>query len=201
MASQRLTNDPVSGPRPGGMMTVRGLALAGLFAALTAVAAYASFPLFGPVPFSLQTMIVVLAGLVLGPALGALSMTVYLLLGLVAPVYAGGAIGIGVLAGPHGGYLVGFVVGAAVAGAVVRRRRPSTALGFAAAAALGLVPLYCLGAVWLAVSLGTLEPAVILWGGVVQFLPGEVVKVIAAALIARALVAAPIELPALARGR
>lgn len=184
-----------------GVRTTRDLALVGLFAALTAVSAYVSFPLFGPVPFSLQTLVVVLSGLALGPGLGALSMAVYLLLGVVAPVYAGGAMGAGVLIGPHGGYLVGFMLGAAVAGLVVRTRRPSTFWGFAGAAALGLVPIYGLGATWLAVSLGTLEPAVVLWGGVAQFLPGEVIKVAAAALIARSLAAAPIELPALARER
>lgn len=201
MTSGRLTNTGASGPGATSAHTTRDLALAGLFAALTAVSAYVSFPLLGPVPFSLQTLVVVLAGIVLGPGLGALGMIVYVLLGLVAPVYAGGAMGAGVLMGPHGGYLVGFVVGAAVAGFAVRAWRPSTFWGFAGAAALGLVPIYGLGAMWLAVSLGTVEPAVVLWGGVVQFLPGELIKVAAAALIARSLVAAPIDLPALARGR
>lgn len=183
----------------GGLTNVRrtrDLTLAALFAALTAVGAYVSFPLYGAVPFSLQVVVVLLAGLVLGCRLGALSMAVYLLIGLFAPVYAGGSSGFGVLIGPAGGYLWGFVLAAAVVGRLVQRLRPRSVAGLVAVAAAGLLPIYLLGATWLAFSLRTFDPAVVLWGGVVQFLPGDILKVIAAALVARALAAAPLELPA-----
>jgi biotin transport system substrate-specific component len=179
----------------------RDLALAALFAALTAAGASISFPLYGAVPFSLQVLVVLLAGLVLGARLGALSMVAYLLLGLIAPVYAGATSGFGVLAGPAGGYLWGFVAGAALTGALAQRLRRPTFWRLAAAAAAGLVPIYLIGAAWLAFSLRTTEPAVVLWGGVAQFLPGDALKVAAAALIARALSAAPVDLPALSRAR
>lgn len=180
--------------------SARDVALAALFAALTAAGAYLSFPLYGAVPFSLQVLVVLLAGLVLGARLGALSMAAYLLLGLVAPVYAGGASGIGVLIGPAGGYIWGFIVGAALTGALAQRLRRPSFWRLAAAAAAGLAPIYLLGASWLAVSLGTTDPSLILWGGVAQFLPGDVLKVVVAALVARALSAAPVRLPALSHG-
>ena len=67
-------------------------------------------------PFTLQVFAVLLAGMVLGPRLGLLTVAAYLVLGLAAPVYAGGAAGAGVLLGPSGGYLVGFLPGVVVAG-------------------------------------------------------------------------------------
>jgi biotin transport system substrate-specific component len=179
----------------------RDVALAALFAALTAAGAYVSFPLYGAVPFSLQVLVVLLAGLVLGARLGALSMAAYLLLGLVAPVYAGGTTGMGVLLGPAGGYLWGFVAAAALTGAVAERLHRPTFWRLAGAAAAGLIPIYALGAAWLAVSLGSADPSVILWAGVAQFLPGDVLKVAAAALAVRALMAAPVRLPAIPPGR
>jgi len=181
--------------------TTRDLALAALFAALTAAGAYVSFPLYGAVPFSLQVLVVLLAGLLLGARLAALSMAAYLLLGLVAPVYAGGASGFGALVGPAGGYLWGFVAGAALTGLIVERRRLRSTAALATAAAAGLVPIYVLGASWLAFSLRVSDPAVVVWAGVLQFLPGDVLKVAAATLVARALAAAPLDMPALDRGR
>ena len=63
------------------------------------VSAFAAIPV-GSVPFTLQVYVVLLAGMVLGPRLAALGVAAYLLLGLLAPVYAGGGSGLGVLLGP-----------------------------------------------------------------------------------------------------
>jgi len=65
-------------------LSTRDLALAALFAALISVGALVSVPMFGPVPLTLQVLFVLLAGLVLGARLGALSVVAYLLVGLVA---------------------------------------------------------------------------------------------------------------------
>ncbi len=174
---------------------VRGLVLAALLAALTAVGAFLSFPLLGVVPFSLQVVFVLLAGLLLGPSLGASSMVAYLTLGLVAPVYAGGATGLGSLVGPSGGYLWGFVVGAALVGWVARRRQPRSVVGLTATALVGLVPIYTLGTAWLSLSLGFTDARAALWAGVLQFVPGDVLKAVCAALVARALLSAPVTMP------
>jgi biotin transport system substrate-specific component len=177
----------------------RDYVLCALVAALTAVGAYITIPMFGPIPFTLQVLFVLLSGLVLGARLGALSMLVYLALGLIAPVYAGGASGFGTLIGPAGGYLWGFVLAAAVVGYVTERRRPRGIVGLTAVSLLGLLPIYLLGAVWLAIELQTTSVEVVVWGGVVQFLPLDVVKAVLAAVVARALCAAAIGLPAFSR--
>jgi len=191
--------DDAPGRESPRLLTTRNIALAALSAALTALGAYVSFPVYGAVPFSLQVFAVLLAGLVLGARLGALSMLAYVILGLVAPVYAGGSSGLGTLFGPAGGYIWGFVAAAFVAGLIVERARPGGVLGLAAAAAAGLLPIYVLGAAWLSVYLQTSSFSVIVWGGVLQFVPVDAVKVVLAALVARALVAAPLQLPAYGR--
>ncbi len=180
-------------------LSTREISYVALFTALIAVGAFVTIPL-GPVPFTLQPLFVLLAGLVLGARLGALSVVAYLILGLMAPVYAGGASGLGVLFGPTGGYLVGFVLAAYVAGAVSRTGDPSTSR-YVVAGLAGLVPIYALGAPWLAISLGTTDLSVVLVGGVLQFLPLDIVKAVAAGVLAYSLVRSPLGLPADQRDR
>jgi biotin transport system substrate-specific component len=175
--------------------STRDLALAAMFAALTAVGALFAIPFFGPIPFTLQVLFVLLAGLVLGPRLAAMSMLAYVCVGLFAPVYAGGASGLGTLIGPAGGYIWGFVFGAALVGYLAQRSSQPRFMGLALAAAAGLIPIYALGATWLAISLQTLSFKFVLWGGVLQFLPMDLVKAGLAALAVLALVATPARLP------
>ncbi len=174
--------------------TTRDVARAAVFTALIAAAAHVTIPA-GPVPFTLQELMVLLAGLVLGSRLGALAAAAYVVLGLVAPVYAGGTSGLGVLAGPTGGYLVGFVAAAALTGALVGNARRSLRRTTLAACA-GLVPIYGLGATWLALQLETTDWRVVLVGGVLQFLPLDLVKAVLAAVLARGLVSLPLAAPA-----
>lgn len=180
------------------MSSTRALAYTGLFAALIAVGAFVTIPL-GPVPFTLQVLFVLLAGLVLGPRLGSVSVLVYLTLGLFAPVYHGGTSGIAVLAGPTGGYLFGFVLAAMVAGQLGRRASSATLLVLASLVAL--IPMYAVGAAWLAVALHATDYSTIIAGGVLQFLPFDALKALAAALAARSLLSLPLGLPAPERDR
>ena len=149
----------------------------------------------GTVPFTLQVAFVLLAGLTLGPRVGALSVFTYLCLGLVAPVFAGGASGAGALIGPTAGYLWGFLPAVLITGLVARHGRPSTAR-FVVAALAGLFPIYTLGATWLAVQ-QQLAPWVAVSVGVLQFVPADLLKAAAAALAARSLVSLPLGLPGL----
>ncbi len=91
-----------------------------LFALLTAVGAYVAVPLgITPVPMTLQTLFVLLAGLILGPVAGAASQLLYLGLGVAGvPVFAMGAAGLPWILGPTGGYLMAFPVCAAVVGGI-----------------------------------------------------------------------------------
>lgn len=174
-------------------LTTRELSVAALFTALLAVSAYISIPV-GSVPFTLQVFVVLLAGMVLGPRLGILAVLAYLVLGLVAPVYSGGASGLGVLFGPTGGYLIGFIPAVVVTGLVADRHSTSVTRLVTAGLA-GLVPIYLLGAAWLAVQLD-LGPGAALAAGVAPFVWVDVIKAFGAALTARALVSLPLGLPA-----
>jgi len=153
------------------------------FAAALAAASQIAIPLPGtPVPFTLQPMLVVLAGLMLGPTLGAASMLVYLGAGAVGlPVFAPvGAPGIARFLGPTGGYLFAYPVAAYVAG-FVAQRVPSLA-GRTVAAMLGIAALYMGGIAQLSVLFGDVGKAVAI--GITPFALFDVVKAIAAAVIA-----------------
>ncbi|WNY25315.1 biotin transporter BioY [Methanolapillus millepedarum] len=89
-------------------LKIMKMVLAALFAALIAVGAYMSIPI-SLVPVTLQTFFVFLAPLVIGKKWGTISVFVYLLVGLIAPVFSNGQSGFGVLFGPTGGYLISFL--------------------------------------------------------------------------------------------
>jgi biotin transport system substrate-specific component len=160
--------------------------LAALFAALIAVGGLVAVPFWGPVPLTLQVFFVLLAGLVLGARFGVIAVALYLMLGLVAPVYAQGTSGLGVLLGPTGGYLVGFVAAAALAGLLARGACAPWRLLLATA--LALVPIYVLGTTWLAWQLHIRDARIALLEGVLPFVPLDLVKAAAATLVASALV-------------
>lgn len=89
---------------------IRNMVLAALFAALLAIGGQIAIPI-GPVPITLQTMMVLLAGAILGSRWGTVSVLVWILLAAVgAPVLSGGTGGLGVLFGATGGYILGFLV-------------------------------------------------------------------------------------------
>ncbi|MEG0071349.1 MAG: biotin transporter BioY [Raoultibacter sp.] len=93
----------------------RSIAFCGLSIALMAVSAWISVP-FGPVPFTLQTFVMVFALLVLTPRECLIAIGGYLLIGAIGlPVFSSMRGGIGVLAGPTGGFLWGFLIGAVAA--------------------------------------------------------------------------------------
>lgn len=148
--------------------------------ACVALAAQARIYLpFTPVPITLQTFFVLVAGAGLGPALGTVALSTYLVLGTIGlPLFTGQWLG------PTTGYLVGFVAAGWLVGVLVRRAdRPSLAR-IAGAMALGSLAIYALGALWLAVVVG-LGPGKALVAGVVPFLPGDAVKLAVAALFCR----------------
>jgi len=162
---------------------LRPIVHASLFAALTAVGAYLSIPI-GPVPIVLQNMVVFLAGLLLGARWGAAAVGLYLLAGACGlPVFAGGTGGIGRFAGPTGGFLVGHLPAVALIGLIARRHRGSMRRDVAAMLA-GAAALYACGVSWLAVVTG-LPFGQAVAAGLLPFLPGDLLKIAAAALIAR----------------
>jgi biotin transporter BioY len=104
---------------------LKGMVFAALFAAFTAAVAWFKIPLpFTPVPITLQTLVVLISGAMLGSYYGALSMIIYLILGAIGlPVFAGGSSGIGVLFGPTGGYLFSYPIASFVIGKMLEKKK------------------------------------------------------------------------------
>ncbi|MFO7892374.1 MAG: biotin transporter BioY [Longimicrobiales bacterium] len=166
---------------------VRRLIAVTAFAIATALGAQVFVPLpFTPVPMTLQTAFVVLAGALLGPRLGAASQLAYLAMGVAGlPVFAGGGLGLAHLVGPTGGYLLAFPVTAYVAGLVARpsgRKDVVELVRLFAGLFIASLVILAGGAAWLAAVTGDVSGALTL--AVVPFLIGDVVKVGLVALIA-----------------
>lgn len=115
-------------------------------AALTALAAQLQFSVPGnPVPFTFQTLAVLLTGAALGSVRGLLSMALYVVAGFALPIYSGGAHGISQLLGATGGYLVGFVVAAAVVGRLAELQFSSHFVKMLISSVAGTAIIYAIG--------------------------------------------------------
>ena len=161
---------------------VEEMALSAFFAALTAVFSQISIPL-QPVPINLATLSVCLAGGVLGAGPAAVSQGIYVLLGFIGlPVFAGMTGGAGMVAGPTGGYLIGYVAEAWLIG-FLRGKTGGGCVPTALSMAAGSVLLYALGTAWFMVSTKTGFIAS-LWLCVLPFLIGDALKIAAASAAA-----------------
>jgi len=188
MTDQTAAPASLAKPRRGRLLTTTDLALIAGFAALISVAAYvAAIPVGGAgVPITLGNLAILLAGAILGPLRGLLSVVLYLLLGLAGlPVFAEHAAGPGVFTGITAGYLwsyllVGLVVGLVVKYAIGRRR--TSALFVLLATAIGVLVNHAggiLGMSWHEhVSLRTAA------GWDAPFWLGDAIKAAVAALVA-----------------
>ena len=178
----------ISHESPSGAMNLlrsAEIVLAG--SALVAVCAHVSIPLwFTPVPVTLQPFAVVLLGLLLGPQLAFATMVAYLAEGAAGlPVFTPHGLG-GMLQlfGPTGGYLLSYPVVAPLVSVMWRHGARSFSRGLVVAGAGSLVTL-AMGAAWLGV-LKQMPPMTLLNVTVLPFLPGDILKVVAAAGIATA---------------
>lgn len=147
--------------------------MSALFAALMIVGAYIKIPV-GPVPIVLTNLFVILAGVVLGPLWGMASVALYLLLGLMGmPVFSGGG-GPGYFAGPTGGYLIGYLLGAGAAG-LINKIGSLKIVWSSIAVLLGFVCIYLTGVPWLKIVLAMPWPGA-LSAGLIPFIIGDAVK-------------------------
>jgi len=151
---------------------------------LLTLSAKASIP-FYPVPMTLQTLVVLSLGMVLGPRLGAAAVLAYLAQGAFGlPVFAGTpekGIGIAYMLGTTGGYLLGFVVAAFVTGWLAERRWDRNVLTTIAAMFIGNAIIYAFGLTWLGSIVGWDKP-VLAWG-MTPFLLGDLAKILIAAAL------------------
>ena len=170
---------------PADRPLVRNVVLALFGTALLWASAKIQVP-FWPVPMTMQTAMVVLIGMTYGWRLGAATVLAYLAEGALGlPVFTGTperGIGLLYMAGPTGGYLIGFLAAALIAGRLVETRPTLARIALAAVAAIALI--FVLGVAWLATSVG-FEKA--LTYGVLPFLPSEIVKILVAIALAHAM--------------
>lgn len=161
--------------------SVKDMVFTAMFAALIAVCSLLSIPV-GEVPVTLQTFAVCLSAAMLGWKRGTLSVLIYILLGAVGiPIFAGMKGGFGVLAGPTGGYIVGFLLTALIIG-VTADKSGRRALPLTLSMILGVLACYAVGTVWfMVVTKMHIGESLMLC--VVPFLIPDAVKLAAAVLL------------------
>lgn len=175
------------------LKTNRLMVVSALFAVLTAIGAQLRIP-FPVVPLTLQTLMVILSGTILGPYAGACSQILYLVLGLMGlPVFAGGG-GVHYFLHPTFGFLAGFIPGSWLAGYLAERKGvdgsmwsyvPACIAGMAAIYLCGLAVLY-LNLNFLAGKSITLSSVVKM--GLIPFLPGDILKIAVIAFLSSRIV-------------
>ena len=180
-------------------LSTKSLILCSLFAALIAVGAFIKIPI-PVVPFTLQVLFTTLAGLLLGPKLGAISVGIYLLIGLIGiPVFTQGG-GPSYIFQPTFGYLIGFVLGAYVIGLCVEKFKEINFKNLFIASLIGLIVVYVLGVVYMYIIYNfyignEMGVWVAVWGGAISCAPGDILICIITAIMGVKMI------PALRRNR
>ncbi len=179
--------------------TVRNMVFIAVMAALICIAAPFSVPI-GPIPISLATFAIYLAGGILGAKKGTVAVVVYILLGAVGlPIFSGGEGGLQKLFGVTGGYIIGYIPCVLITGLFVdlffKKRTTiknkflnwlSRAWAVPVGMVLGTVVLYVFGTAWFIIARGvTLEVAIA--GCVYPFIPGDLIKIACATVLTIAL--------------
>jgi biotin transport system substrate-specific component len=165
-------------------MSLTDAVLAAMFAALISIGAFIAFPLPGtPIPVVLQNMFILLAALVLGPWWALMSVSFYLLLGIIGfPVFSGGAGGMAKILGPTGGYLFGFLPSVIVTG-IIAKKMGFTIWGNILACLIGIAVVYIFGVVRLKYVLSTGWDRAFA-AGLFPFIPGDLIKIALAVALA-----------------
>jgi len=172
-------------------LSTRDLIITALFTSLTAVGAFISIPL-GPVPVTLQTLFVVLSGIILGAKLGSLSQITYVILGLIGvPVFAGGTGGLTSVVSPIFGFLLSFIVVAYVIGKITEKNKSLSNIIYSVV--LGSFVIYLIGVPYFYFIftnyLGkNIDFYAALKYACIPFIPGDIIKAILAIILAKQLV-------------
>lgn len=164
-------------------LPTRNLILYSLFAALTAVLSQISITLpFTPVPINLAMLSVFMSGAMLGSKGGAVSQIVYVLLGAIGiPVFANLLAGIGVILGPTGGYIVGYIIASYITGLIIEKMNASIIV-YMLSMLVGLITCYALGTLWFMFITKT-DLIASLGMCVIPFILGDILKIIAGSFL------------------
>ena len=165
------------------IMKTRSLVLTALIAALLCVTGPLTIPLpISPVPVTLLNFVLCISIYLTGWKQAFISTVLYLLLGLVGlPVFASFKGGLSVLAGPTGGYLIGYLFFVLVSGILITKF-PQKKAWQIASFAIGFLVLYAFGSIWLSIQMN-IDFTKSLLIGAVPYLPGDIVKVILAIIL------------------
>ena len=164
-------------------ITTYEMAKCGIMAALMCIAGPLSVPI-GPIPVSLTNLVIYFSLAVAGTRLTLISYIVYLLLGAAGlPVFSGFAGGLAKLAGPTGGYLIGFILMILAGGLIYERFIGSPVIG-GAGMFLGLVIAYIFGTAWFVLQMKVgigYALTVCVW----PFIPFDIAKIVIAILVGK----------------
>ncbi|MCK4978790.1 MAG: biotin transporter BioY [Candidatus Delongbacteria bacterium] len=159
---------------------VKDIVLIASTSLMIALLAQVVIPIY-PVPFTGQTLGVLLTGALIGKKRASLSLLFYLIQGFIGlPVFVGGTFGIARLAGPTGGYLVGFVFAAIIVGHLTEKGWDRNFITSVFAMLIGSVVIYSFGLIWLSNFTGWDK---VLSAGLIPFISGDIIKTLIAASI------------------
>ena len=172
-------------------LSTRDLIITALFTSLTVIGGIISIPI-GPVPITLQSLFVILSGLILGSKLGALSQIAYVILGLIGlPVFSGGMGGLGSVIRPTFGFLIGYIVAAYLIGKITETNKSlsriicSVVLGSLIIYVMGVPYFYFIFTHFLGKSINFYAA---LKYACVPFIPGDIIKATIAITLAKQLI-------------
>lgn len=168
-----------------------------IFTALTSISAFVSIPI-GPVPITMQSIVVVLAGIILGPKLGPLSQLVYVGLGLIGlPIFSGFTGGVQSLLKPSFGFTIGFIFAAFVVGKLAQIKKDLQKKQILIAILLGNITIYLFGLPYMYFILNIITKQNltfhnIIYTGFLVFLPGDIIKFVISSILAIKMLKTPI---------
>ena len=167
-------------------MRIRDMAYVSIFVALIVICSWLTIP--AAVPFTMQTFAIFLAVELLGGKRGSLAVLIYILLGAIGlPVFSGFSGGLGAILGTTGGYIIGFLVAAIVAGALERFIKGGTWRA-GLRMLIGLISCYAIGTVWFmwlySEANGAVSLMTVLSWCVIPFIIPDVLKICLAVFIA-----------------
>ena len=164
-------------------ISVNSLTYSALFTALISVLSYITIPLpFSPVPITAQSLAVMTAAVILSTQETVLAIGTFLFLGIVGvPVFSGGRAGLGVIFGPSGGYLIGFLIGGVIINLLIKKRDKFWQV-LAAVIIGGIIVIHFMGFIWLSYATGMgLKEALL--SGSLPFIPGDLFKAVLASYL------------------
>ncbi|MBC5787440.1 MULTISPECIES: biotin transporter BioY [Clostridiaceae] len=167
-------------------MSIKTMCVIAIMTAVICVVSPFSIPIPGVVPISLGTLGVYIASSLLGAKKGFIAVLLYLIIGAIGlPVFAQFTGGVSIIAGPTGGYMVGYLLMALLTGWFTDHSNNivwKISLGMV----LGTLACYLLGTIWLAYTM-KLDLIAALWAGVIPFIPGDIVKIVLSVSLAKVL--------------